>query len=230
MAGEIQLNSTTMATESSGTITLSNVNSATNRTNLGLGSIATQAADSVAITGGNINNVTLASTNRGGIFLIDEQTVTAQATVTYNLPSTTNVFYFIIYTSFYSSATDQINLILRDSSNTAFTVKLAGQRNWSDPSSPSNLNNNGAAEQLYSTVYNDSVRPSYAKLSLHYGSASYAPHYEVEGLQINNSSAYSFYDQKAAYATTAGTVSHIEFDVASSATITGSFKVYGVKL
>jgi hypothetical protein len=54
MAGEIQLNSTTMATESSGTITLSNVDSATNRTNLGLGSIATQAADSVAITGGSL--------------------------------------------------------------------------------------------------------------------------------------------------------------------------------
>jgi hypothetical protein len=61
MAGEIQLNSTTMATESSGTITLSNVNSATNRTNLGLGSIATQAADSVAISGGNITGGTIGS-------------------------------------------------------------------------------------------------------------------------------------------------------------------------
>jgi len=57
MAGEIQLNSTTMATESSGTITLSNINSATNRTNLGLGSMATQNANSVAITGGTINTV-----------------------------------------------------------------------------------------------------------------------------------------------------------------------------
>lgn len=56
MAGEIQLNSTTMATESSGSITLSNVDSATNRTNLGLGSIATQAADSVSITGGTIGS------------------------------------------------------------------------------------------------------------------------------------------------------------------------------
>ncbi len=59
MAGEIQLNSTTMATESSGAITLSNVNSATNRTNLGLGSMATQASDSVAITGGSVGGVTL---------------------------------------------------------------------------------------------------------------------------------------------------------------------------
>jgi hypothetical protein len=57
MAGEIQLNSTTMATESSGTITLSNVDSATNRTNLGLGSMATQNANAVAITGGTINTV-----------------------------------------------------------------------------------------------------------------------------------------------------------------------------
>jgi len=61
MAGEIQLNSTTMATESSGTITLSNVNSATNRTNLGLGSIATQAADNVSISGGNITGGTIGS-------------------------------------------------------------------------------------------------------------------------------------------------------------------------
>jgi len=54
MAVEIQLNSTTMATESSGTITLSNVNSATNRTNLGLGSMATQNATAVALTGGSV--------------------------------------------------------------------------------------------------------------------------------------------------------------------------------
>ncbi len=54
MAGEIQLNSTTFATESGGTVTVSNVDSATNRTNLGLGSIATQAADNVAITGGSL--------------------------------------------------------------------------------------------------------------------------------------------------------------------------------
>ena len=61
MAGEIQLNSTTVATESSGAITLSNVNSATNRTNLGLGSIATQASDSISISGGNITGGTLGS-------------------------------------------------------------------------------------------------------------------------------------------------------------------------
>jgi hypothetical protein len=54
MAGEIQLNSTTLATESSGTVTLSNVNSATNRTNLGLGSMATQNANAVALTGGSL--------------------------------------------------------------------------------------------------------------------------------------------------------------------------------
>lgn len=37
MAGEIQLNGTTALTESSGAITLNNVNSETNRTNLGMG-------------------------------------------------------------------------------------------------------------------------------------------------------------------------------------------------
>ena len=61
MAGEIQLNSITMATEASGSITLANVNNSTNRTNLGLGSIATQNANAVAITGGTINTVQPAS-------------------------------------------------------------------------------------------------------------------------------------------------------------------------
>ena len=61
MAGEIQIGGTTFATESSGTITVANVNSATNRTNLGLGSIATQAADSVSISGGNITGGTIGS-------------------------------------------------------------------------------------------------------------------------------------------------------------------------
>jgi len=62
MAGEIQLNSTTMATESSGIITLSNVDSATNRTNLGLGSMATQNANAVALTGGSITGTTIVPT------------------------------------------------------------------------------------------------------------------------------------------------------------------------
>ena len=61
MAGEIQIGGTTFATESGGTVTVSNVDSATNRTNLGLGSIATQAADSVSISGGNITGGTIGS-------------------------------------------------------------------------------------------------------------------------------------------------------------------------
>ena len=44
MAGEIQLSGTTALTESSGAITLNNVDSATNRTNLGLGTAATSAS------------------------------------------------------------------------------------------------------------------------------------------------------------------------------------------
>lgn len=59
MAGEIQLNSTTALTEDTGAITLNNVNSSTNRTNLGLGSVATQASDSVSLTGGTITNIKL---------------------------------------------------------------------------------------------------------------------------------------------------------------------------
>jgi len=54
MAGEIQIGGTTFATESGGTVTVANVNSATNRTNLGLGSMATQNANAVALTGGSL--------------------------------------------------------------------------------------------------------------------------------------------------------------------------------
>lgn len=69
MAGEIQLNSTTFATESAGAITVSNVNSATNRTNLGLGSIATQASNSIDIDGGAIDGTTIGgSTAAAGSF------------------------------------------------------------------------------------------------------------------------------------------------------------------
>lgn len=48
MAGEIQLNGTTALTESAGAVTLNNVDSATNRTNLGLGSAATSASTAFA--------------------------------------------------------------------------------------------------------------------------------------------------------------------------------------
>jgi hypothetical protein len=48
MAGEIKLNGTTALTESAGAVTLNNVDSATNRTNLGLGSAATSASTAFA--------------------------------------------------------------------------------------------------------------------------------------------------------------------------------------
>jgi len=54
MAGEIQVNSVTALTESGSNIVLNNVDTATNRTNLGLGSMATQNANAVALTGGSI--------------------------------------------------------------------------------------------------------------------------------------------------------------------------------
>jgi len=48
MAGEIKLNGTTALTESGGAVTLNNVDSATNRINLGLGSAATSAVGDFA--------------------------------------------------------------------------------------------------------------------------------------------------------------------------------------
>jgi len=54
MAGEIQIDSVTALTASGSNIVLNNVDTATNRTNLGLGSMATQNANAVALTGGSI--------------------------------------------------------------------------------------------------------------------------------------------------------------------------------
>jgi hypothetical protein len=107
MAGEIQLNSTTMATESSGTITLSNVNSATNRTNLGLGSIATQAADSVAITGGSI------SSDLSAVKLITSKTPTAATTVEFTESDIFSANYSMVKFIFtnISPATDNSDLL-----------------------------------------------------------------------------------------------------------------------
>lgn len=54
MAGEIQVDSVTALTVSGSDVVLNNVNTATNRTNLGLGSMATQNSSNVSITGGSI--------------------------------------------------------------------------------------------------------------------------------------------------------------------------------
>jgi len=59
MAGEIQIDSVTALTASGSNIVLNNVNTATNRTNLGLGSMATQNANAVALTGGSITGTTI---------------------------------------------------------------------------------------------------------------------------------------------------------------------------
>jgi len=59
MAGEIQVNSVTALTESGSNIVLNNVDTATNRTNLGLGSMATQNANAVAITGGSVSGASI---------------------------------------------------------------------------------------------------------------------------------------------------------------------------
>ena len=62
MAGEIQIDSVTALTASGSNIVLNNVDTATNRTNLGLGSMATQNANAVALTGGSITGTTIVPT------------------------------------------------------------------------------------------------------------------------------------------------------------------------
>lgn len=85
MAGEIQIDSVTALTASGSNIVLNNVNTATNRTNLGLGSIATQAANSVSISGGNITGGTIGSNvvfPAGHVISFQEVTYNTQITLT----------------------------------------------------------------------------------------------------------------------------------------------------
>jgi len=120
MAGEIQLNSTTMATESSGTITLSNVNSATNRTNLGLGSMATQNANAVALTGGSLTGTEIDLKSSGtSIYKSDGTTavlsesggvVTLTNTIIKNIP----VFKAQLSTNQFTTSGVETKLILSD--------------------------------------------------------------------------------------------------------------------
>ena len=134
MAGEIQLNSTTMATESSGTITLSNVDSATNRTNLGLGSMATQNANAVAITGGNISSsVTIdAGSNVSGIGqLVGISYANAYNSAGNTVTTEANKSYAAIVTSYrnpYASSVESWT-ITTDSSNNATVTELGGVYN-----------------------------------------------------------------------------------------------------
>ena len=107
MAGEIQVNSVTALTESGSNIVLNNVDTATNRTNLGLGSIATQAADSVSITGGSISSALSA------VKLITSKTPTAATTVEFTESDIFSANYSMVKFIFtnISPATDTSDLL-----------------------------------------------------------------------------------------------------------------------
>ena len=86
MAGEIQLNGTTALTESSVAVTLNNVNSATNRTNLGLGTAATSATGDFEASGAVSTHAAVTSGVHGisafGATLVDDaNAATARTTL-----------------------------------------------------------------------------------------------------------------------------------------------------
>ena len=86
MAGEIQIGGTTFATESGGTVTLDNVDSATNRTNLGLGTAATSASTDFETSGAVSSHAAVTSNVHGisafGATLVDDtNAATARTTL-----------------------------------------------------------------------------------------------------------------------------------------------------
>lgn len=83
MAGEIKLNSVNFASESGGTVTLSNVNSATNRTNLGLGTAATSNTGDFEAAGSVSTHVALTTAHGISAFgatLVDDANAAAART------------------------------------------------------------------------------------------------------------------------------------------------------
>ena len=122
MAGEIQIDSVTALTASGSNIVLNNVDTATNRTNLGLGSIATQAANSVSISGGNITGGTIGS---GVVFpaghlilLSSSENTSAVASVEFNNTVITSTYkHYILRIHKIIPATDSVSLNLGFSTN-----------------------------------------------------------------------------------------------------------------
>jgi len=99
---------------------------ATARTNLGLGSIATQAASSVAITGGSVNGTTVgASTPSTGAFT----TLSATGTATFSgaMSATANAYMQI------DALTDAATIAVDMSVGNNFSVTLGGNRTLGNP-------------------------------------------------------------------------------------------------
>jgi hypothetical protein len=99
---------------------------ATARTNLGLGSIATQAASNVAITGGAVNGTTVgASTPSTGAFT----TLSATGTATFSgaMSATANAYMQI------DALTDAATIAVDMSVGNNFSVTLGGNRTLGNP-------------------------------------------------------------------------------------------------
>ncbi len=99
---------------------------ATARTNLGLGSIATQAASNVAITGGSVNGTTVgASTPSTGAFT----TLSATGTATFSgaMSATANAYMQI------DALTDASTIAVDMSVGNNFSVTLGGNRTLGNP-------------------------------------------------------------------------------------------------
>ena len=99
---------------------------ATARTNLGLGSIATQAANNVAITGGSVNGTTIgASTASTGAFT----TLSASGTATFSgaMSATANAYMQI------DALTDASTIAVDMSVGNNFSVTLGGNRTLGNP-------------------------------------------------------------------------------------------------
>ena len=89
MAGEIQLNGTTALTESGGVVTLNNVDSATNRTNLGLGTAATSASTDFV---GTSRTITAGTGLSGGGDLSANRTISVDYASTSEVQGTHTTF------------------------------------------------------------------------------------------------------------------------------------------
>lgn len=144
MAGEIQVNSVTALTESGSNIVLNNVNTATNRTNLGMGSIATQNANAVALTGGSITGTEIDLKSTGtSVYKSDGTTAViseSSGTVTVNNSTLGNSVVFpsghIIKVNYYTIGSGTLTNNSFPADNT-IPQRTEGTEVWSQSITPS---------------------------------------------------------------------------------------------
>jgi len=107
------------------------VTAAAARTNLGLGSIATQASDNIALTGGAIDGVSFVRMSSAAPQLFLGETDASVGNKNWSLRANASLLQFILYDDAWSSSSPALSIARSGNSVTAFNVSGTIQSNGS---------------------------------------------------------------------------------------------------